>query len=273
MCLALSITRKTLLTLCASLVALVFAATAQAQTARGKLRALDVPFATTPPEAVAAMLQLANVGPADVVYDLGSGDGRIVIAAVRDFGAKAGVGIDLDPKRIAEGKENALKAGVSSQVRFLQGDAFKVDFRAATVLALYMSARINRELEPRFRAQLKPGTRIVTYRFPIGDWQPVRTITVGGQAIRLWGGFRGSDDQTPSRLRVSLGKETTSPSSASVRAIWQPRRDVGVSPQARSSIWSSSSPGGSSRSAHAGSTTTWQVEQAMTPPHAPSTSR
>ena len=132
------------------------------------------------------MLRLAKVGPADVVYDLGAGDGRIVIAAVRDFGAKAGIGIDLDPRRVAEGKENAIKAGVASRTRFLQGDAFKVDFSAATVLALYMSARINRELEPRIRAQLKPGTRIVTYRFPIGEWQPVRTIEVGGRSIHLW---------------------------------------------------------------------------------------
>ena len=186
MSLVLPLSRRTLLTLCAALAAFVLASPAQSPATRGKLRLLDVPFATTPPEAVAAMLRLAEVGPADVVYDLGAGDGRIVIAAVRDFGAKAGIGIDLDPERVSEGQENALKAGVASRTRFLQGDAFKVDFSAATVLALYMSARINRELEPRFRAQLKPGTRIVTYRFPIGDWQPVRTIEIGGQAIRLW---------------------------------------------------------------------------------------
>ncbi len=158
---------------------------AQAQ-GRGKLQHLDVPFATTPPAAVSAMLKLANAGPGDIVYDLGAGDGRIVVAAVRDFGVREGVGIDLDKKRVAEGKEAARKAGIADRTRFFQGDAFKVDFTEATILALYMSPRINRELEPRIRAMMRPGTRIVSYRFPIGDWPPARTITVGGQPIHLW---------------------------------------------------------------------------------------
>jgi SAM-dependent methyltransferase len=167
-------------------VATILSGAAASAQGRGKMQHIDVPFATTPPAAVAAMLKLAGAGPEDVVYDLGAGDGRIVIAAVRDFGARAGVGIDLDSKRVAEGLENARKLELTGRTRFFQGDAFKVDFSEATILALYMSPRINRELEPRIRMMMKPGARIISYRFPIGHWQPARTIMVGGQPIHLW---------------------------------------------------------------------------------------
>lgn len=167
-------------------IAAIFSCTVALGQGRGKMQHLDVPFATTPPPAVAAMLKLAGAGPGDIVYDLGAGDGRIVIAAVRDFDAKSGVGVDLDRKRVAEGQEKAHKLGLTRQTRFFQADAFKVDFSEATILALYMSPRINRELEPRIRMMMKPGARIVSYRFPIGSWQPDRTVMVGGQPIHLW---------------------------------------------------------------------------------------
>lgn len=153
--------------------------------ARGRPILLDVPFATTPPEAIAAMLRLAGVGKGDVVYDLGSGDGRIVIAAARDFGARRGVGIDLDPRRVRQGRANASRAGVADRVRFVQGDVFKVDFTPATVITLYMSERINRELLPRL-LRLRPGTRVVSYRWHVGDWPPDRRIVLGGRDIRFW---------------------------------------------------------------------------------------
>jgi len=170
-----------------ALIGLAFLAAcgADAQT-RGRFKKLDAPFVGTPYEGVAAMLKLARVGPDDVVYDLGSGDGRIVIAAVRDFGAKAGVGVDIDPIRVREGIGNAKKAGVSDRTEFFQGDAFKFDFGEATVLALFMSARINTELLPRMRRLLKPGSRIVTYRFPIVGWKPDKVIRHNGEDIYLW---------------------------------------------------------------------------------------
>jgi SAM-dependent methyltransferase len=166
-------------------IAVVQAAAVQAQ-GRGKMMHLDVPFAATPHEAVAEMLRLAEVGPEDVVYDLGSGDGRIVIAAARDFGARAAVGIDLDPRRVEEGQENAEKAGVAARTRFLRDDIFKADFSEATVLALYLTPRILNEAAPRFLEQLKPGSRIVTYRFAFRDWIPARETELDGQPIRVW---------------------------------------------------------------------------------------
>jgi len=159
--------------------------TAEAQ-GRGRMKPLDVPFATTPPAAVNAMLKLAGTGPDDVVMDPGAGDGRIVIAAVLNFGARMGIGIDLDSRRVREATDAARRASVQDRTNFSQGDAFKTDFGTASVLALFMSPRINRELEPRIRAQMRPGSRVVSYRFPVGDWQPAKTVFVGGQPIYLW---------------------------------------------------------------------------------------
>lgn len=116
---------------------------------RGKFKSLDVPFVGTPPSGVSLMLRMAGVGPNDIVYDLGSGDGRIVIAAVREFGAKAAVGIDIDPKRAIEGARNARHAGVDNKTTFIVDDIFRADFREATVVTMLMSHRINREIRPR----------------------------------------------------------------------------------------------------------------------------
>ncbi len=170
----------------AAIAAVLCLAAPAAGQSRGRMQPLDVPFVTTPAAAVTAMLRLAGTGPTDTVMDPGAGDGRIVIAAVRNFGAARGIGIDLDPKRVAEAKVAAHRAGVGDRTVFRQGDAFKTDFREVTVLALFMSPRINRELEPRIRAQMKPGSRVVSYRFPIGSWKPEKTVTVGGQPVFLW---------------------------------------------------------------------------------------
>ncbi len=141
-------------------------------------RTPDVPYVPTTEAAVQAMLKLANVQKTDVVYDLGCGDGRIVIAAAKDFGAR-GVGIDIDPQRIREAKENAQKAKVEDKVRFEEGDLFQADFHEATVVTLFLLPTVNEKLRPKLLESLKPGTRIVSNTFDMGQWKPEKTVTVG----------------------------------------------------------------------------------------------
>jgi len=141
---------------------------------------LDVPYVSTPDAVVAEMLRLAVVHPGDMVYDLGCGDGRIVIAAAKDFGAR-GVGIDIDPARIEEANAAARRAGVSERVRFAVQDLFQTDFSEASVVALYLYPELNAKLLPKFLAELRPGTRIVSHQFRIGDWRP-------RESVQLWVG-------------------------------------------------------------------------------------
>src|SRR5919109_1152283 len=135
----------------------------------GPALARDVPYVPTPERVVDKMLELAKVGPQDVVYDLGSGDGRIVIAAARKHGAR-GVGIDIDPQRIKEGRDNARRAGVADRVEFREGDLFKADIGDATVVTLYLMSSVNLRLRPKLLNELKPGTRVVSHAFGMGDW-------------------------------------------------------------------------------------------------------
>ena len=146
------------------------------------VRAPDVPYEPSPPEVVTAMLQLADVKKSDVVYDLGSGDGRIVIAAARDFGARA-VGIDIDPKRIEESTANARRANVTDRVKFIQGDLFESDFSEATIVTLFLWPHINMKLRPKLMT-LRPGTRIVSHVHDLGDWKPARSQRVMTQQGR-----------------------------------------------------------------------------------------
>ena len=147
---------------------------------------LEVDFVATPNEIVDAMLKLAKVKKTDVVYDLGCGDGRIVIAAAKKFGAR-GVGIDIDPDRIKEANENAQKAGVADRVKFIQGDLFEADFSDATVVALFLKWNYNRKLRPRLWAQLKPGTPVVSHEHDFGeDWPPTRQVVVNGKTVYLY---------------------------------------------------------------------------------------
>ena len=147
--------------------------------------ARDVPFVPTPEKVVDRMLEIAQVGPNDVVYDLGSGDGRIVIAAARKYGAR-GVGIDIDPERIREARDNARSAGVSDRVEFREGDLFKADLSEATVVTLYLLSSVNLQLRPKLLSELKPGTRIVSHAFDMGDWKPLRTEKVGTSTVYYW---------------------------------------------------------------------------------------
>jgi SAM-dependent methyltransferase len=145
----------------------------------------DVRWEPSPDEAVTAMLELAGAGEEDVVYDLGCGDGRIVIAAARDFGARA-VGIDIDPRRIADSKENARKAGVTGRVAFREEDLFTADFSDATVVTLFLWPSLNLKLRPILTRQLRPGARVVSYIHNMGNWPPERQILVKGKRIYLW---------------------------------------------------------------------------------------
>ena len=145
----------------------------------------DVIFVPTPHEVVEDMLRLANVRKGDVLYDLGSGDGRIAITAAKKYGIKA-VGIDIDPERIREANENARKAGVAKLVEFRQEDLFKSDFREATVVTLYLLPDLNVKLRPRLWDELKPGTRIVSHQFDMGDWVPEKKLEMGGRTVYFW---------------------------------------------------------------------------------------
>jgi SAM-dependent methyltransferase len=146
---------------------------------------LDIHYVPTPMEVVDAMLTGAAVTGSDLVYDLGSGDGRIVIEAARRFGAR-GVGIELDPMLVKRARENARKAGVEDRVSFMQADLFKTDLSKASVVTLYLSPSINLRLESKLRRELKPGSRIVSHRFPIGTWMPEREVTVGSNHVLFW---------------------------------------------------------------------------------------
>jgi SAM-dependent methyltransferase len=145
----------------------------------------DVIYVPTPEPVVDAMLNLAEVKEGDVLYDLGSGDGRIPIAAARRFKVR-GVGIDINPVRIKEARENAEKAGVTDLVTFKQADLFEEDFSEASVVTLYLLESLNEKLRPRLLAELKPGTRIVSHSFGMGDWTPEQTIQVDGRTIHRW---------------------------------------------------------------------------------------
>jgi SAM-dependent methyltransferase len=152
------------------------------QPGQQKSRIPDVPYVPTPPEVVAEMLRLANVKADDVVYDRGCGDGRIVITAVKEYGAR-GVGIDIDPERIKESNENARKAGVAERVTFKVQDLFETDLSRATVVTLYLLPEINLKLRPKLLRELKPGTRIVSHSFDMGDWKPERVVKVNAGGV------------------------------------------------------------------------------------------
>ncbi len=147
---------------------------------------LDVPYVPTPQAVVNKMLDVGQVRSGDVLYDLGCGDGRIVVTAVKERGAR-GVGIDIDPERIAEARENAQRAGVADRVKFEQGDLFKADFSEASVVTLYLLPAINVKLRPQLWRQLKVGTRVVSHDFAMGpEWPPEKSEQVGNKTIYFW---------------------------------------------------------------------------------------
>lgn len=149
------------------------------RTTLGERPLLEAPYVRTPQPVVETMLDVAGVTAADVVYDLGSGDGRIVITAARKYGAR-GVGYELDPARLAEARANARAAGVAGRVRFERRDIYTADLHEATVVTMYLLPEVNLRLKPRLRGELRPGTRIVSHAFDLGDWAPDRVVDVRG---------------------------------------------------------------------------------------------
>ena len=155
-----------------TVVLLLVVAVAGAQSPTTEKKPLDVPYVPTHQSLVDEMLNMARVGSHDVLYDLGSGDGRIVITAAKKYGTR-GVGYDLDPERVSEANENARRAGVTDKVRFEQQDIFTAKFADATVITMYLLPDVNMRLRPKL-LELKPGTRIVSHNYDLGDWQPVQ---------------------------------------------------------------------------------------------------
>ena len=148
-------------------------------------RPLDVPYVPTPIAVVDAMLDLAKVTKSDTVYDLGCGDGRIVVRAATRFGCR-GVGVDLNPERVREARQNAARAVVTELTRFEVGDVFDFDFSPASVVTMYLLPSVNLKLRPRLQKELKPGTRVVSHDFHMGDWPAQVTREVGRSRIYLW---------------------------------------------------------------------------------------
>ncbi len=145
----------------------------------------DVPYVPTPPDVVETMLKLGNVHKGDVLYDLGCGDGRIVVTAASKFGAR-GTGVDIDPERIKEAENNAREAGVSDRVHFVQKNLFDMDVHDATVVTLYLLPEVNMRLRPKLLKDLKVGTRIVSHQFDMEDWKPEKTVEIGWRKVYFW---------------------------------------------------------------------------------------
>ena len=173
------------LALCAASATLACSGRAPKTLSPADLSEAQALYLPTPADVVEAMLALAKVGPGDVLYDLGAGDGRIPIAAARRYGIRA-VGIELDGDKLVEARCNAREAGVERLVEFRQADLFAADFREATVVTLFLFPEMNLKLRPRLQSELAPGPRIVSHRFDLGDWKPDRRIDVRGHALFLW---------------------------------------------------------------------------------------
>jgi SAM-dependent methyltransferase len=165
-----------------AMTALAFTAGAQSTT---ETKPLDVPYVPTHEAVVAEMLRVADVRKDDVLYDLGSGDGRIVITAARKFGTR-GTGIDIDPVRVRDAQENARRAGVTDKVKFVQGDIFDAKLGDATVVTLYLLPAVNMRLRPKLLGELRPGTRIVSHNYDMGDWPPVQAKELGTHVVYMW---------------------------------------------------------------------------------------
>lgn len=146
----------------------------------------DVRYDPSPPAVVRAMLEIADVGAGDVLYDLGSGDGRIVIAAARDSDVARATGVEIDRELIAESRRNAERAGVADRVRFVQADLFEYDFSDATVVTLFLLPRLNIRLRPRLLSELEPGTRVVSHEHDMDAWEPDDHVVVDGHHVYLW---------------------------------------------------------------------------------------
>lgn len=167
------------------LVGLVLALALSSAALSQRARYPDVPYVPSSPQIVEGMLTLAGVTSRDTVYDLGCGDGRIAVMAAQKFGAHA-IGVDIDPERIKEANENVAKAGVQDKVKIVQGDLFTTPISDASVVTLYLLRSVNMKLRPRLLKELRPGTRIVSHTFDMGEWKPDKETQVNGSRLYLW---------------------------------------------------------------------------------------
>jgi hypothetical protein len=199
----------------------------------------SIPYVATRNDAVRDMLWMANVGKDDVVYDLGSGDGRIVIAAVRDFGARRAVGVEIDPERVRESRDNAEKASVTDRVQFIEGDLFTNVLREATVVTLFLGHRPNIILRPRLFRLLQPGTRVVSHQFGMGEWQTDKSMTTRTAYLGMWGESPGPFHSNR-RVPDYAGNESHFGRSdtilmwivpAPVAGVWRGKIETGAGPQ------------------------------------------
>ena len=148
-------------------------------------RNVSVPYVPTPPDTVEALLRLAEVTSRDVVYDLGCGDGRVVIAAATRYGAR-GLGVEIDPERAQEARARVRATNLDGRVQIIEADLFAIDIQSASVVVLYLSEEMNLKLRPQLLANMRPGSRIVSHHFTMGDWEPERTLKHGDDTIYLW---------------------------------------------------------------------------------------
>lgn len=169
----------------------------------------DVRYEPSPPAVVDRMLEMGEAGSAEVMYDLGSGDGRLVVAAARDFGVERAIGVEIDAELIARSRANAEEAGVADRTRFVQADLFEYDFSDADLVTLFLLPRLNVQLRPRLLEELEPGTRVVSHEHDMGDWRPDASTRVDGHRIHLWiiparaqGRWTGESDGTRYRLAL-----------------------------------------------------------------------
>jgi len=174
---------------------------------------LDVSFVPTPEDVIIRMLEMAEVHESDYVVDLGSGDGRIVIVAAREFGVERAMGVDIDPQRISEAQQNARAAGVTDRVIFVEGDLFKSEFHDADVLTMYLLPNLNLRLRPLILEKMAPGTRIVSHAFDMGEWEPDMHEQVDNRDIYLWivpaqvSGEWEFEHDDGTRFKVTLNQE------------------------------------------------------------------
>lgn len=201
--------------------------------------ALDVPYVPTPQEVVERMLSIAGVNSRDVLYDLGCGDGRVVVTAAKEHRVRKAVGFDIDPQRIQESIENARKAGVGGQVTFHQKNLFDVDYREATVMTLYLLPSVNLQLRPRLLADLRPGSRIVSHDFDMGEWEPDKQAAMAEHTIYFWvipanvnGAWSWNLSETGQEnhyeLRLGQRFQKVEAADLSVDGVPQPVRDVRI---------------------------------------------
>jgi precorrin-6B methylase 2 len=166
---------------------LIFAAASvlAGQTNPPFIRYTDVPYVPTPQRTVDAMLAIAQVKPGDVLIDLGSGDGRIAITAAKKYGIRA-IGIEIIPELVRESEKSAREMGVTDRVQFINGDVFGQDLRQASIVTVFMTPGVNLRLRPKLLKELKPGTRVVSHSFNMGNWAPSKTAQVDGDTVYLW---------------------------------------------------------------------------------------